>query len=327
MYGNYEIEEGDYTFTLRQLAFRRNFVINSGSKISFNGALSSTNLDINAVYTTRARLIDLLNNDEKQFISNTSEERDAKTSQKINVLLHMSGSLNEPKLTFNLDVPENRSEGSLAYQKLKQINQNDRELFDQVASLLLVNTFIPPEGIGSSTATTGAINNISEIISTTASSQLTNIVNKLLGDPNLSVELKYKNYNLSDPTIYGGGVNRNEVSFNVRKNLLNDRLMVELGSAYDWGRPTSSNSTTSNLTGDFRVQYLLTEDGRVRATVFRTSNYDVLVDRNIWRGGIGISYRKTFNNLYELLHRPKPASVGNSNSVPTNDTTAAGQGG
>ncbi|HTM64742.1 MAG TPA: translocation/assembly module TamB domain-containing protein [Flavipsychrobacter sp.] len=326
MYGNYEIEEGDYTFTLRQLAFRRNFVINSGSKIGFNGALSSTNLDINAVYTTRARLIDLLNEKEKDFISNTSEERDAKASQKINVLLHMTGSLNEPKLTFNLDVPENRSEGSLAYQKLKQINQNDRELFDQVASLLLVNTFIPPEGIGSSTATTGAINNISEILSTTASSQLTNIVNKLLGDPNLSVELKYKNYNLSDPTIYGGALNRNEVSFNVRKNLLNDRLMVELGSAYDWGRPTSSNSSTSNLTGDFRVQYLLTEDGRVRATVFRTSNYDVLVDRNIWRGGIGISYRKTFDNLYELLHRPKPPVSGNSNPVPNSDTTAAAQG-
>jgi hypothetical protein len=305
MYGNYQIEEGDYTFTLKQLYFRRNFIIRSGSNISFNGVLANTNLDINAVYTTRARLIDLLNERDKESIRGTNEERDAKAAQDVHVQLHMAGSLNEPKLSFNIDLAEKR-EGTIAYQKLKQINLNDRELFDQVAALLLVKTFIPLEGWGGATTATGAINNISEILSTTASSQLTNIVNKLLGDPDLSVELKYKNYNLSDASA--GGINRNEISFGVRKNLFDDRLVVELGSAYDWGRPTSSNSTTSNLNlaGDFRVQYLLTEDGRVRLNAFRTSNYDVLVDRSIWRGGLGISYRRTFNNLYEFFHRPKP---------------------
>src|SRR5690606_3179034 len=129
----------------------------------------------------------------------------------------------------------------------------------------------------------------------------------LLGDPSLSIELKYKNYNLSDPLVYGG-INRNELSFGVRKNLLNDRLVVEVGSAYDWGRPTSSSSNASNLNlaGDFRLQYLLTEDGRVRLNVFRTNNYDVLVDRNVWRGGIGISYRKTFNDLEEFFNLRNP---------------------
>ena len=307
MYGNYEIDEGDYTFTFRQLFFKRNFIINSGSRIAFNGPLTATNLNINAVYTVRARLIDLLNEAEKSYLkSNANEERDAKTAQDVNLLLHMSGSLDEPKLTFNIDLPEKKSEGTIAYQKLKQINQSDRELFDQVASLLLINTFIPPDGIGGSTAATGAINNISEILSTTASSQLTNVVNKLLGDPNLAVELKYKNYNLSDPT--SGGINRNEISLGLRKNLLNDRLIVELGSAYDWGRPSAANSSTSNLNlaGDFRVQYLLTEDGRIRLNAFHTNSYDVLVDRNIRREGVGISYRKTFNNLREFFNGAKP---------------------
>jgi len=326
MYGNFEIEEGDYTFTLKQLAFRRNFIINSGSKIGFNGALSATNLNINAIYTRAGRLIDLLQENEKLLMPD-NELRDAKTQQDIRVLLHMAGSLNEPQFSFKIDLPEKRSEGSYAYSKLQRINQNDRELFDQVVSLLLIGTFIPPEGIGGTSATTGAINNISEIISTTASSQLTNIVNKLLGDPDLSIELKYKNYNLSDPSSFGG-VNRNELSFGIRKNLLNDRLLVELGSAYDWGRPTSANSSTSNLNlaGDFRVQYMLTADGRVRLNGFRTSNYDVLVDRNIWRGGIGISYRRTFNNLGELLSRPKSIVVPETIPASGTDTTAQSRG-
>ncbi len=325
MYGNYHIEEGDYTFTLRQLYFRRNFVINSGSTIAFNGVLANTNLDIDAVYTRTARLIDLLNESEKEYIRNTSEEREAKTAQNVNVLLHMNGSLNEPKLSFGIDLEEKR-EGAIAYQKLKQINLDDRALFDQVAALLLVGTFIPQEGWGGSTANTataGAINNISDIFSSTASTQLTNIVNKLLGDPDLSIELKYKNYNLSDP-LASSGINRNEVSFGVRKNLLDDRLLVELGSAYDWGRPTSSNSSTSNLNlaGDFRVQYLLTEDGQVRLNAFRTSNYDVLVDRNIWRGGFGISYRRSFNNLYEFFHKAKPPVIPSTPAPAPKDTVS-----
>src|SRR5690606_27248893 len=107
-----------------------------------------------------------------------------------------------------------------------------------------------------------------------ASSQLTNIVNKLLGNQDLTIDLKYKNYNLSDPT--SGGISRNEVSGTVTKNLLKDRLVVEVGGSYDWGRPSSSNATanTFNLAGDFRLQYLLTENGNLRLNLFRSSNYD-----------------------------------------------------
>jgi hypothetical protein len=31
----------------------------------------------------------------------------------------------------------------------------------------------------------------------------------------------------------------------------------------------------------------------------------VLLDRNIWRGGFGIAYRRSFNNFYEFLHHQK----------------------
>lgn len=308
MFGTYEIEEGDYTFTFKQLYFRRNFKINSGSRISFNGPIDNTNLNINAIYTTRARLSDILQEQEKEILPD-NELRDAKTAQDVDVLLYMTGTLSEPRLNFNIDLPEKRSEGTYAYQKLKRLNQNDRELFDQVASLLLINTFYPPEGMLGSSAISGGVNNFSEILSTTASSQLTNIVNKLLKDPNLAVELKYKNYQLSDPASYGG-INRNEVSFNVRKSLFQERLIVELGSAYDWGRPAASNQATSNLNlaGDFRLQYLLTPDGRFRLNAFRTTNYDVLVNDNIYRGGVGLSYRKSFNTLGELLRRRKSIS-------------------
>ena len=308
LYGGYNIDEGDYTFTFRQLFFKRQFLINSGSSITFSGPVAQTRLNVNATYQTRASLYDLLTEREIPFIPQ-NELTDTKRLQQVNVILTMTESLSKPDLKFKLELPEKRSVGTYAYTKLERINGSDRELFDQVASLLLIGYFIPPEGLSTSTATTGAINNLSEILSTTTSGQLTNIVNKLLGDPKLQVDFKYKNYNISDGTSLNP-LNRNEVKLGLRQNFLNDRLIVELGGSYDWGRATAANSASSNLNllNDFRLQYLLSKDGRLRLNGFRTSDYDALVGdngSNITRAGVGLSWRKTFDSWSEFWHTPK----------------------
>ena len=307
LYGTYNVEEGDYTFTFRQLFFKRQFIINNGSSINFAGSVAQTRLNVNATYGTRASLYDLLTERELPFIPQ-NELTDTKRLQQVNVILSMTESLQKPKLTFKLELPEKRSVGTYAYTKLERINASDRELFDQVASLLLIGYFIPPEGLSSSTAATGAVNNLSEILSTTTSGQLTNIVNKLLGDPKLQVDFKYKNYNLSDG-VSTNPLNRNEVKLGLRQNFLNDRLIIEVGGVYDWGRATSANSSTSNfnLLNDFRVQYLLSKDGRLRVNGFRTSDYDALVGdngTNVTRAGVGLSWRKTFDSWNEFWHTP-----------------------
>lgn len=308
IFGNYEITQGNYNFTFRQLFLKRNFVINSGSRIGFNGSFSQTELNVNATYQTRASLYELLTAYEKQSMPD-KERQDAQRIQNVNVLLTMSGSLEQPDLSFKLDLPEKRSVGTYAYTKLEQINQSDRELFDQVASLLLIGYFIPPEGIESSAASSGvsgAVNNISEILSTTTSQQLTNIANKILGDPKLSIDFKYKNYNLNDGTATNP-VNRNEIKLGFRRNFFDDRLIVELGTAYDWGRPSGSNTNSGNFNpvGDFRAQYLLSPGGSLRLNAFNTSDYDALVDKNITRRGIGISWRRSFDHISQLFSGKK----------------------
>lgn len=308
IFGNYEIEQGSYNFTFRQLFLKRNFAINSGSRIGFNGSLSQTELNVNATYQTRASLYELLTEYEKRSMPD-NEREDARRIQNVNVLLTMSGSLQQPDLSFKLDLPEKRSVGTYAYTKLEQINQSDRELFDQVASLLLIGYFIPPEGIESGVANSGvsgAVNNISEILSTTTSQQLTNIANKILGDPKLSIDFKYKNYNLSDGSA-SNPVNRNEIKVGFRRNFLNDRLIVELGTAYDWGRPAGSNNNTANFNpvGDFRAQYLLNPGGSLRLNAFNVSDYDALVDKNVTRRGIGLSWRRSFDHIGDLFSGKK----------------------
>ncbi|MEZ5016663.1 MAG: translocation/assembly module TamB domain-containing protein [Flavipsychrobacter sp.] len=308
MYGAYVIEDGSYIFTLKQLFLKRQFQLNKGSVIRFNGAVYETGLDVEGVYRTRARLYDLLSSKNKESLANAGsrEIEQTKMMRDVDVLLFMRGTLGSPELNFQIELPDNTAQGTLAYQELKAVNQNDQKLLNEVASLLLINTFISSEGgIEGSSATGGAINNISDILSSTASTQLTNLVSKITGDEDLSISLKYKTYNYNT----GGSstsTNRNEVSIGLKKNYFDDRLSVEVGSALDWGRQSSSSSGNNfKPVGDFRVQYLIREGGNLRANIFRTSSYDIFVDRNISRAGVGLSWRKSFNNFGDLFRGSK----------------------
>jgi len=220
--------------------------------------------------------------------------------------MNMQGALSTPKFNFKIDLAENRSIGTYAYQKLQRINTDDKELLNQVAALLLLEQFIPPEGFNSSAAvSTGTINNMSELASTFASSQITNFTNKVLGMQDLYVGVRYKNYNLANGNNsldQLNVINRNEAGINLRKNFFNNRLIVDVGGVYDWGRTSATQNTiTDNLAGDFRVQYLLTEDGRIRFNIFRTSNYDAIFQQNIGRNGVGLTYRKSFNSIGDFF--------------------------
>ena len=302
--GVYNIDNGLYSYTFKSLrGLQKRFKLEAGSTISFNGPFSQTTLKVDAVYSTKARLYDLLSDADKLTLSG-SDLTDAQTAQIVNVILHMNGLLSNSKLTFDIDLEDTHSQGSLVYQKLKIINNDEQQKFNQVMGLLLIGDFVSPEGLGGSTVATGAINNIGQILSSTTSTALTGILNKLTGDKAVNVDVKYTNYNYSDVAV--GAVNRNEVKVGLNKTYFNDRLQVELGSTSDWGRPASASATSNfNFTGDFRLQYQLSQASNTRLSVFRTSDYDVTLDRDIVRSGMGISWHKSFDQFSDFFHGNK----------------------
>ena len=334
MTGNYTIEDGSYTFTLPQLFFKRKFAINNGSTITFRGPIDNTTLNVDGVYRTRTRLYDLLSPSEKQLIADLDDREvlQAKMTRDVDVILRMDGSLAEPQLSFALELPDRSGAGTIAYKKVERINNDEQALFNQVASLLLINAFMPGDGGGfeGASSSAGVVSNIGDIFSGTASSQLTNLLGKLTGDDDIAVNLKYQQYSLTDNTS-STGTNRNAVSIGVSKNLfknkLGDRLSVEVGSSVDWGKPTAnSNASNFNPVGDFRLQYQFIEGGALRGNIFRTSSYDVLAERDITRGGVGLSWRKSFNSIPEFfrgskyMRREEEGNQNNSDSSSSQGT-------
>ncbi len=320
--GNFNIESGTYSFTFKQLKnFKKQFKLNSGSTIYFKGPFNETTVDVFATYPAKARLMDLLSTTEQAALTSTSDIIDAKRIQPIDIVLHMQDNLFNPKLSFDMNVEDKRMENNPAYAKLVQINQDDRQKFDQVASLLLTGNFLSQEGLfGTGSVTSGAINNFSQILSSTASSTLTGVVNKLVGENKVNINVNYQNYSIADAGITTQ--NRNQFTGTISQNYLNDRLTVEIGGKSDFGHATGGTGAVGslNITGDFKIQYLVSPASHLRLNCFSTNDFDATLEKSITRNGVGVSWRKSFDNVQEFFNTKQPAAP-HPTGRPVKDST------
>jgi hypothetical protein len=305
MYGNYSIEKGNYIFSFKGL-ISRNFDINQGSTIAWNGDPANANVDITAIYDVPggASLYDLVAGEAETSASGLTQKDQKLMRQRenVDVYLTLKGSLSHPDISYDIRLPDaGINTGSFAMTKLQQIKQNPNDLINQVAALLAFGQFIPPSsGNSSSALRSGGLSGAGQWVS----SQLSGVLNNLLGSTfrklGVDFSLNYNAYSASGD--YGYYLQRNDVQFNLSKSIFNNRVRIEVGPSIDWGRTNTSQATNNSyFAGDFRFEYMITPDGRIRFVAFSRSNYDVLLNTNLTRGGVGIAYSREFNRLHELF--------------------------
>ncbi|MBP6827198.1 MAG: translocation/assembly module TamB domain-containing protein, partial [Saprospiraceae bacterium] len=154
--GAYIIEEGNYTFNYEGLV-KRDFVIRKGSSLSFTGDPYNARFDITAVYKTRATTYELISNE-----TTLDEETlgSSKRRTEVEVVMHISGGLAEPDITFDINLPANQGGlvDNITARKLADLRDDPTELNKQVFGLLFFNSFIQAEaggglaGVGESAA-------------------------------------------------------------------------------------------------------------------------------------------------------------------------------
>lgn len=311
MNGNYAINEGKYLFNFRGL-FNKEFKIDEGSKITWSGDVLGAELDVKAVYKTQKPLplYPLVSNIAESL--DESDKTEARKAYPTYVSILLSGPLSLPKITFDITQPDNKSVGSAAFSKLEQIKNDEKELVSQSGVLLLFEQFKAPEGISNSAYGQGVVSTVSDVVSSAVSSELTNQFQKITGLDKVTFNLGYQNIN----SLEEGVANRNQLSMNISTTLFKDRVVVDFGNSLDIGRDAQGNTTSSfNLGGDFKAQFLITEDGRFRANAFRTNNVN-LENTNFTKGGLGLSYKIVYNSFADLL-RPKRKKQEKKSSSPT----------
>lgn len=279
MNGTYTLERGNYNFTLQDIIIK-DFTINEGSRITFNGDPYAAQLDLTALYHLKANLTDL----DESFLEDKELNR---TNVPVDAQLIVSGDMRQPEISFDLEFPTLTQDTK---RKVKSIINTEEMMNRQIIYLLALNRFYTPDYMN---GTRG--NELVSVASSTISSQLGNILGQISENWNIAPNFRSDRGDFSDM----------EFDLALSSNLLNNRLLFNGNLGY---RDKSLNN--NSFIGDFDIEYLLNRTGSIRLKAYnRYNDQNFYVKNALTTQGVGIVFKRDFDDLCDalrsLLHRKK----------------------
>ncbi len=293
--GNYELQNGSYQLSLSLL--KRQFVIQSGSVITWTGDPTSANVDITAAYVANTQPVNLLQSELANL--STTDVNKYKAKVPFDVLLKMKGELLKPVITFDIQLPDDQqSKWPDVETKLEQVRKDDAELNKQVFALLLLGRFIQENPLENAADPTSLANTAKSSVSRILAEQLNNLAASLIQGVDLNFGV-----NSEDDYSSGTRTSRTDLTVGVSKKLLNDRLRVSVGSNFELEGPANANQSASNIAGDVAVDYLLSKDGRYALRAYRRNRYEGVVEGQVIESGVSFIFTFDFNQFKEIFNR------------------------
>ncbi len=278
MYGDYNITEGNYLFTLLNPISKR-FVIESGSTIQWTGDPIDPLLNIDAVYKVKTSLDPLINS--------TSEYSSESSSRSVPVdcIIHLGDRLAQPSVNFSIDVPtaDTEQQAVIANTLIDQ-----ETISQQFFYLMFANSFIPVSssyGSGLASSTTAS----------TGFELLTNQLSNWLSSSNYNVVIRYRPE--SD-------LSSDEVDVGFSQSLIDNRLIIEVeGNYLADNKAAIGDSDLSNFMGEAYITWLIDKAGALRLKGFTQTidRYDE--NQGLQETGIGIYFSESFENFQDLKRR------------------------
>ncbi len=286
MFGDVLIQDGEYLFTLQNV-INKKFRVESGGNIVWNGSPTEAMIDLQAIYELKAAPYNL------------SPDPDSDESLKkripVHCLLSLQGDLGNPSIHPSITLPT-------AEPETKSLLDNnigtDEELMRQFISLLVINNFMSVDGIGADVA--GGINSGGMAAGVTASellsNQLSNWLSQISNDFDIGV-----NYRPGDQ------ITSDEVEVALSTQLFDDRIILS-GNLDVGGDETTTGSATTNIVGDFDLEFKVTD--KISLKAFNRANDDFILRTAPYTQGVGVFYRNEFDELSDLFKRKKKKKAG-----------------
>ena len=269
LFGDYHVTQGSYKFVLAGIA-SRDFMLQPGGTINFNGDITNTKLDLDAIYTTKANINTLI-----------ADTNSVATRRTVNCIIGMQGRMMNPELEFTIDIPDLDPTTKM---RVESAFNTKGKVQKQFMSLLALGNFLPDDQSGIANNSSIWYSNASEMLS----NQISNIFHQL-GIP-VDLGLDYQPGEKGTNDIFDVAVST---------QLFNNRVIIN-------GNIGNDPYATSNkdVIGNIDVEIKLDNSGNVRLDLFSHAEdrYSTYTDaENSQRSGVGIVYQKEFNSFKELL--------------------------
>jgi len=274
--GDYVVNDGLFHFKIGNLVSKR-FSLVKGGRISWSGNPYSANVSIKGLYKVKTSLSSL----------GVSIDTTASYKNKVTVECYvvLTGELLNPNIKFEINIPDiDPDQQRIIYSELDTTNV--AEMNQQMISLLVLGTFS-----FNNAANVSVQSSYYNVIANQLSSMLSRI------SDNVDVGLNYKP---------GDDLSQEEFEVALSTQLFDDRLTIDgnFGMTYD-----RSQQNASNIVGDVDIGYKLTPEGQWVLKVFNHSNVNSWYNYNTYdqvspyTQGVGIAFKKDFNNIKELFER------------------------
>jgi len=274
MSGDYRVSDGSFFFRIRNL-LNRKFQLNEGGTISWTGDPYSGILGMSANYQLKTSLNSL----------GLDQDSSYRNRVPVDCIIGLSGPIMDPDIKFRIRFP-NATEEVKQYVFTKIDTTNSSEMSQQMLSLLIFNSFSFNSGTGNSSLA----NNVSGSSMQIVANQLSNWLSQISKDVDIGINYRP-----------GGELTNEEVEVALSTQLWDERVTIDGNFGYQ-NMQDNPSANTSNIVGDINVEVKLTNDGRLRLKAFnRTNTVDLLDNTSPYTQGVGIFYRKEFNNLHELF--------------------------
>jgi len=277
MYGDFTLQDGDYLFTLQNLINKR-FRMEQGGIIRWSGDLYDADIDMRAVYRLRTSLFDLAANQ-----TDTSDVYRRRVP--VETVLHLQEKLFNPSISFDIRLPGGDES---TREMIERIITTEQEMNRQVFSLLILNRFVPPEDGLNTALGYGMGSTSSELLS----NQLSNWLSQISSDFDIGI-----NYRPGDE------ISSQEIEVALSTQLFDDRVIID-GNVGVAGNHPAQSHRTSSIIGDVNVEVKITPEGKFRVKAFNRSNtFDLLNTSAPYTQGVGVFYRREFDNISEIFRR------------------------
>jgi len=282
IYGDYQIDEGEYLFTLQNV-INKKFNVRKGGTITWNGDPTNANINLQAVYNLRTSLRNLFNDD-------TYSRR-----YPVECQLNLSNQLTNPDIQLDILLPTADEETKTM---MKNLLNTEEEINKQFLSLLVINSFLPDPNLTTSSESQSRGSDYPTAVGVTTSELLSNQLSYWLSQISNDFDIGFS-------YMPGDEITTNQVEVALSTQLLNDRVTINTNLDVGGENISSSGSSenTSNIVGDFSVDIKLTQSGKLRMKAFSRANDNRLYELAPYTQGIGLFYREDFNSFDELVNR------------------------
>lgn len=312
MFGTYELVSGEYLFTYSAgslLKINKPFTVKRGGTITWDGSPYTAQVNIDAVYKDlRTSPYNLV----LEYLTSDEQIAAAQRATDVELLMGLRGDLMKPDINFDIRFPNlNQQIQGEVDAKMRILKADKNELNRQVFGLVVLKSFLPSEGANVDILTIGNTyaNTVSEMLSNQLSLYVTGLVSEIVTDVDFLTGVDFDfDYQRSAEATVNNPNNAtditNQFQFNTRSRLsiFNQELIVGAGGGYE-----NSASQGEYFTGDFIVEYIVSDDGRLRLKAYRRSEPDITGNRN--QTGVGASYSIEFDSFRKKKNQNKPQPI------------------